>query len=224
VQKDNWTVSEKMPELTQIDANDRQAVFNSFPSMITPGKIESNNTVQARLPAPPNVSSATYQVIPFPYESPNYAPFSNDVSPWLKAGAANDAVTLGWHFDNANNYTITRGNNVFAFLDRQNTNAANATNNWPDTSGTPAPDLTFIHNNNSAQQPWLNIESKKAALDNLFYWNNLMHDVTYQYGFTEAAGNFQSNNLGRGGAGNDFVSAQAQDIKQLLLICRQVLS
>ena len=33
----------------------------------------------------------------------------------------------------------------------------------------------------------------------------------YQYGFDEPAGNFQANNLGRGGAGNDFVFGDAQD-------------
>ncbi|MBK9957456.1 MAG: M36 family metallopeptidase [Chitinophagaceae bacterium] len=35
--------------------------------------------------------------------------------------------------------------------------------------------------------------------------------MTYNYGFTEVAGNFQSNNLGRGGLGNDAVNADAQD-------------
>ena len=33
----------------------------------------------------------------------------------------------------------------------------------------------------------------------------------YQYGFDEAAGNFQANNYGRGGSGNDSVLAEAQD-------------
>jgi extracellular elastinolytic metalloproteinase len=46
---------------------------------------------------------------------------------------------------------------------------------------------------------------------NLFYWNNIIHDVQYQYGFDEAAGNFQVNNYGRGGLGNDSVRAEAQD-------------
>jgi hypothetical protein len=32
-----------------------------------------------------------------------------------------------------------------------------------------------------------------------------MHDIAYQYGFNEKSGNFQANNLGRGGAANDFV-------------------
>jgi extracellular elastinolytic metalloproteinase len=207
MQKDNWTVSEKIPGSLLVNTNDLPAAINNLPEAAT---MKSESTVQTKLP-PPNVTSATYQVIPYPYESPIHAPFANEVNPWLKAGAANDAVTLGWHFDNVNNYTITRGNNVFAFLDRRANNASDAARNWPDTSSTPAPSLTFIHNNNTTDQPWRNIESKKAALDNLFYWNNLMHDVTYQYGFTEAAGNFQRDNLGRGGTGNDFVSAQAQD-------------
>ncbi|MBK7226958.1 MAG: M36 family metallopeptidase [Saprospiraceae bacterium] len=48
-------------------------------------------------------------------------------------------------------------------------------------------------------------------MTNLFYWNNLIHDVTYNHGFTEAAGNFQVNNYGRGGVGADDVRAEAQD-------------
>ena len=48
-------------------------------------------------------------------------------------------------------------------------------------------------------------------MTNLFYLNNFIHDVQYQYGFDEAGGNFQVNNYGRGGAGNDSVRAEAQD-------------
>ncbi|KAH6565974.1 hypothetical protein BASA62_006971 [Batrachochytrium salamandrivorans] len=42
-----------------------------------------------------------------------------------------------------------------------------------------------------------------AAAVNLFYVSNVMHDISYQYGFTESAGNFQTNNFGKGGQGND---------------------
>ena len=52
---------------------------------------------------------------------------------------------------------------------------------------------------------------KNAAVANLFYWNNIIHDVQYQYGFDEAAGNFQTNNYGKGGLGGDAVLAEAQD-------------
>ncbi|KAH6563189.1 hypothetical protein BASA60_010816 [Batrachochytrium salamandrivorans] len=44
-----------------------------------------------------------------------------------------------------------------------------------------------------------------AAAVNLFYITNMVHDISYQYGFTESAGNFQKNNFGLGGEGNDAV-------------------
>jgi PKD repeat protein len=50
-----------------------------------------------------------------------------------------------------------------------------------------------------------------AAVTNLFYWNNLMHDIWYQYGFDEPSGNFQDNNYGNGGTDDDYVLAEAQD-------------
>ena len=42
---------------------------------------------------------------------------------------------------------------------------------------------------------------------------NKMHDLTYKYGFDEAAGNFQERNMHKGhkGLGNDAVVANAQD-------------
>lgn len=38
-----------------------------------------------------------------------------------------------------------------------------------------------------------------------------MHDVFYKYGFDEKSGNFQMDNFGRGGKGDDAVIANAQD-------------
>src|ERR1700754_2367672 len=52
---------------------------------------------------------------------------------------------------------------------------------------------------------------QQFALTNLFYWNNLLHDMTYNYGFTEASRNFQNDNQGRGGAQGDYVIADGQD-------------
>ena len=49
-----------------------------------------------------------------------------------------------------------------------------------------------------------------ASITNLFYVNNMMHDVMMAHGFDEASGNFQNKNVG-GGAGNDQVLAEAQD-------------
>ncbi len=49
------------------------------------------------------------------------------------------------------------------------------------------------------------------AITNLFYMNNMMHDIWYQYGFDEASGNFQENNYSNGGLVGDSVFADAQD-------------
>jgi hypothetical protein len=45
----------------------------------------------------------------------------------------------------------------------------------------------------------------------LFYYNNLIHDYLYSIGFTESLFNFQQDNFGKGGAGKDGVSVNAQD-------------
>ena len=47
--------------------------------------------------------------------------------------------------------------------------------------------------------------------DESFFWSNRYHDRLYELGFTEAARNFQLDNFGRGGLGNDLVRAEAQD-------------
>lgn len=55
------------------------------------------------------------------------------------------------------------------------------------------------------------IDNMDAALTNLFVWNNFMHDLSYFYGFDEPSGNFQQNNYGNGGLGDDYVEAQGFD-------------
>ena len=54
-------------------------------------------------------------------------------------------------------------------------------------------------------------ENMDASITNLFYINNMMHDIWYRYGFDEASGNFQENNYGNGGFGSDSVNADGQD-------------
>jgi len=50
----------------------------------------------------------------------------------------------------------------------------------------------------------------EACSVQLFYSINWMHDVHYQHGFDEKAGNFQEENYGRGGNGGDAVRADCQ--------------
>jgi extracellular elastinolytic metalloproteinase len=116
------------------------------------------------------------------------------------------ASPFGWHDTNGvagPEFTITRGNNVHAYADRDNNNVAD-----PGSSPDGGAALVFDFPLDLFSRPF---DSQPAIVTNLFYWNNLVHDVTYGYGFDEASGNFQVNNYGRGGAGNDDVRAEAQD-------------
>jgi extracellular elastinolytic metalloproteinase len=52
--------------------------------------------------------------------------------------------------------------------------------------------------------------NKVAAIVNNFYVSNMVHDITYQYGFDEQWGNFQEDNYGKGGQGSDSVTINNQ--------------
>ncbi len=161
-----------------------------------------------KLAPPPAISSAAYRVLPFPIESPTYGSFSLVNDPWLLAGAGNNSGSLGWHNDGATEYNITRGNNVWSKEDRAGDNET--TIGVSTTSSTAAPNYTF----NDIFNPTTSVvgsANQKAAITNLFYWNNIVHDITYQYGFDEVSGNFQNDNQSRGGTGGDYVLADAQD-------------
>jgi hypothetical protein len=105
----------------------------------------------------------------------------------------------GWIADGDNE---TRGNNVDAHLDRNDDNLADL----PRPTGNPSRVFDFPLDLTTAPANY-----GEAATVQLFYWDNWMHDALYQLGFTEAAGNFQTDNFGRGGLGNDAVQADAQD-------------
>jgi hypothetical protein len=143
---------------------------------------------------------SSYNVFAMPVESPNHGTRSIEERPWLAAGIGDPAITLGWHDDGTTNYTNTRGNNVHAYED---INSDNAPGYSPDTAN-----LRFDYPFTPSDVPTDNMAS---CITNLFYWNNIIHDVMYQYGFDEVSGNFQKDNLGRGGLGNDFINAEALD-------------
>ncbi len=140
---------------------------------------------------------ASYNVWAVPVESPIHGERTLEVDP-----ADPTASPLGWHDTGAQQYTITRGNNVHAYEDRD-------ANNAPGYSPDGGEDLVFdFEIDFSTQTPG---QYEDIAITNLFYWNNVFHDVLYAYGFDEAGGNFQANNFDNGGFGNDYVQAEAQD-------------
>lgn len=140
-----------------------------------------------------------YTVFALPSESPNHGNQSIVTNP-----ANVLASPYGWHDTNGAvgaEYTITRGNNVFAYEDRNNDNLPGFS---PDGGTTLEFNFPYLDTSNTNYY-------QAAAITNLFYVNNMMHDIWYQYGFDEASGNFQANNYGRGGSDNDYVFAEAQD-------------
>lgn len=154
----------------------------------------------------PAINSSVYKVIPFPKESPGVASPVAKTNPWSLAGTGNDATTLKWNSDGTTDFTNTRGNNVLA---QEDVNGNNGSGNSANST-TALPNLTFKFTPNFGNAPTTTV-NQNFAITNLFYWNNIMHDISYQYGFDEVSGNFQANNLSRGGAGNDYVFADAQD-------------
>lgn len=171
------------------------------------------------------ITTNSYRVYDMPLESPGDT--IQQLAPHIISNVSGNEVASpdGWHRTNAgaiiNQYT--KGNNVYAFQDPSPgplggvpdpTPIRTAYNNGG-LAGAPAVIEPFVFDYpiNLADDPTV---YQKAAIVNLFYWNNLMHDVFYNLGFTEAAGNFQelhvfSNGTRTGGVPGDFVLAQAQD-------------
>ena len=165
--------------------------------------------------SPIQAQGGTYRVVPYNYVSPLETPRQLIANPENAA-----ASPRGWH--NANtltgttaslNYTYTRGNNVWARTDYGGVNPT--TTSTTSTANGYAPDggsglvFDFPYAGTSAvANTYIN-----AACTNLFYMNNICHDLWYQYGFNEANGNFQNNNYTTvaSPAAGDYVYADAQD-------------
>ena len=162
------------------------------------------STASLAPPGSPNpvVDGSSYRVLPIPTESPNDGPFAVVQNP-----ADGDVSPFGWHDTNGAvgpEFTITRGNNAHAYQD-QDDDEAQDFGGSPD--GTSSLDFLFTADLAEHAQAY-----REAATTNLFYWNNVFHDITTRYGFDEAADNFQAINYGGGPFSNgDYVRAEAAD-------------
>ncbi len=166
-------------------------------ALCTENKVETPQTLSP--------TANGYTVFDYPLEAPTFGARTLVTNPYTRFFPAGNGpgTTNGWHNDGTTDYTYTRGNNVWAKDDIASNNetsigsypsSATLDFNYPYTQGT----ATAAANLN-------------AAITNLFYWNNVIHDVLWRYGFDEPSGNFQANNLSKGGLGNDFIQADAQD-------------
>ncbi len=143
--------------------------------------------------------SGKYHVFPLPAEAPSFGDPQLLTNPHLV-----DASPFGWHDTDGTEgpeFTITRGNNVYAYEDINNLD-------FPGYSPDGGADLKFDFPFDLAQSTLYN---QDATLTNLFYMNNMIHDILFAHGFDEAAGNFQATNYTGDGFGFDFVVAEGQD-------------
>lgn len=142
---------------------------------------------------------STYNVFPMPGESPNHI-----ARTMISEPADAVASPFGWHdVDGVTgaDSTNTSGNNVVAGSDHDDDNRVD--DSPPDGGASLQFDLPIDLNDEPRSYT-------AASIVNLFYMNNIVHDVAYRYGFDEPSGNFQTNNYNNGGAGGDAVTAFAQ--------------
>ena len=130
-----------------------------------------------------NVAGCTecYEVFALPLESPYHGARTFEVLP-----ADPIASPFGWHDTDGiagAEFTTTEGNNVNAFDDGMG-------------GYQPDPGTSLQFTGYPFDEVWTNSNQyDDASITQLFWANNVIHDVFYQYGFDEAAGNFQVNNM-----------------------------
>ncbi len=112
-----------------------------------------------------------------------------------------------WLSDTA---TQTQGNNVYAYADLTAPQGFSAGDLNAET--TSAFTFDYVLDPDLPPSAEVNI---KAAVVNLFYMNNFLHDFFYDHGFDESAGVAQLSNYGRGGVEGDPINAEAQDYSGL---------
>nr|AJD23139.1 extracellular elastinolytic metalloproteinase [Onygena corvina] len=143
------------------------------------------------------VASADYKVFAWGLNDPTEGQPSTISDPWN-----NSASPYTWQSDGNTQYTQTRGNNIAA---QDNPDGGEQ---WENNYRPDSPELSFVYDYSDSSSP---ADYKDFAITQLFYTTNVYHDVLYALGFTEAAGNFQTNNGDKGGRGNDMAICNAQD-------------
>jgi len=152
-----------------------------------------------------------YFVSPIPDESPNHGPLGIVNAPWTNnidpaANPFTAAIGQSWHNDGIMTHFTTRGNNVWAVEDTDADNNQAAGFSPTSQLGPVGQQYNFIPDFTMAPTAY-----QEALITNLFYWNNLSHDISYHYGFNEECGNFQVTNATGQGLDGDAVQADAID-------------
>jgi extracellular elastinolytic metalloproteinase len=211
VSKNDYTVSETTTfrQHTNLSQARRQQAL-AFASAYLPQQIASPlQTTAARsltVVAVPgeNPVQTPRTVVPLTSVNRTYSPYGWQVGEGVApANFFADTYSL---ITSSGGKQLTRGNNVAAYDDNANVGNLASSTNSPDGGTSLNFDFPFVQTNGPRDA-----NNLAAGITNLFYWNNINHDVMMAHGFDEASGNFQYKNITGVGAGNDFVRAEAQD-------------
>jgi len=103
--------------------------------------------------------------------------------------------------------STTSGNNVTAFADLDGSGDFTPGDIRPEVHSRRVLSYTY----DTSAGPLSAVDQSKAATVNSFFVTNWLHDWWYDSGFTEATGNAQADNYGRGGLDGDPLILHAQD-------------
>lgn len=185
-----WNVS--------IDRKDRESWRHLRVDAVTGEVLDENDWV----------AFESYRVFPSPLESPQDGVGLPNSHSLVSNPADLTASPFGWHDTDGvvgAEFNDTRGNNVSA---QEDVDASDSGGSRPAEVSVGALDFDYAFDATLAPNAGTNLQ---AATVNLFYQNNVIHDILYHYGFDEASGNFQENNYGNGGLAGDPVQADVQD-------------
>lgn len=110
----------------------------------------------------------------------------------------------------ASDATSTSGNNVDAYADHALPDGYSPGDLRASTTSRRTFDRTYA----LTSEPLSSADQTMAAVTQLFYLTNWLHNYYYDSGFDEQAGNAQKSNFGRGGLEGDPLRAEGQDSAQ----------
>lgn len=185
------------------DYQTQTATYNIYGNTTSPMK-----TADSPSPFTPGCLTIILCSQPFASNRTNFTLVGNE-SPY-------EFNNTGWIPDGENR---TIGNNIEAGIDRASPNGIDE-NGWAFAQ----PNRVFNYSFNPApgnpvpgEEPLPSTQTyppsnfQQGSVAHVFYTANRWHDETYRLGFNEAARNFQTDNFGRGGIGNDSISVEIQD-------------
>ncbi|KAG8937226.1 hypothetical protein FRC00_006966 [Tulasnella sp. 408] len=164
------------------------------------------------------VADASYHAIPLNKQDPTWAE-NGEPNAFTMITDPQDmgASPKGWHATSSKSYTDTKGNNVMSYTSPSLSTGfvlfdlilGWITSPLMKTTQQSSPGLVFDYKWDASTEPTTK-QNMDVARVNAFYIVNKYHDILYMFGFDEKAYNFQIDNFGKGGKGNDAIEMQVQ--------------